>query len=226
MEGHCGVCSLPVSNYPNCFQCNQHLNSRLPLANRVGSLIYAVEPDSQAYKTVRNYKGAHPGPGLVQTMRQLLAVGLRGHSRCLLAISGIPDLAWAVVPSRQQRTVLRDIVVGFSKNPAREVGISPVGVPPVRELRPGAWNVAGAVGRHVLVVDDSWVTGASSQSVASALKSKGAEQVSILTVARVLKPTLPEIKKFVDHDLPRLTYDWRRCPWTFSGECPEQDIAI
>lgn len=219
----CNVCALPTApEWDRCYQCNRHVKADVPLANRVGSLIYAIEPDTQAYLTVRNYKAPSPGPSLVQRMQQLLAVGLRGHVGCLTSVAGAAVSGWAVVPSRRNRSMLRDIVLDLARDPKQEVAISAVGVPEQRQLNPTAWTVSEVTGpkHHALVIDDSWVTGATTQSVASALKNAGFEQVSVLVVARVLKTNHSDVNAFVDNQLPRLKFDWRLCPWTSSGDCP------
>jgi hypothetical protein len=76
----CAVCAAPVDGYDVCVPCGKWAKSGAALADRVGSLLYAVEPDSQAYRLVRNYKAARPGPSHKETMRALLALGLGGHS--------------------------------------------------------------------------------------------------------------------------------------------------
>lgn len=224
LDNLCKVCALPTaSEWDRCYQCNLHLKSGAPLADRVASLIYAVEPDTQAYLTVRNYKAPSPGPSLVQRMQQLLAVGLRGHVECLASVAGAAVSGWAVVPSRRNRSMLRDIVLDLARDPKQEVAISALGVPERRKLDPAAWTPSETTvtKHHALVIDDSWVTGASTQSVASALKNAGFEQVSILAVARVLKTNHSDVKAFTNQQLPRLKFDWRLCPWTSSGYCPD-----
>src|SRR5919109_1228235 len=78
----CTVCAAPVDRYERCIPCSEQARARFALADRVGSLIYAVEPDSQAYRVVRNYKAQMSGSNLLDTMRALLALGLRGHHGC------------------------------------------------------------------------------------------------------------------------------------------------
>ena len=224
LENLCEICALPVGpTWDRCWQCNQHAKVGGPLADRVASLIYAVEPDTQAYLTVRNYKAELSGPSLVQRMRELLAVGLRGHIQCLSSIAEAPISGWAVVPSRRRRSALRDLVVDLARNPQQEVEITLQGEPGQRELNPESWvvTIPEAPPGHVLVIDDSWVSGASAQSVASSLKRSGVEHVSVLTVARILKTNQTEIKEFTQKQLPKLDFDWRRCPWTAMGVCPD-----
>lgn len=217
----CKVCALPVERYELCPQCSRWARSGLPLADRVGSLIYALKPDSQAYKVVRGYKGDWPGPSHEGVMWALLALGLRGHHMCAVALSATTSRGWAVVPSTQGRTNLVDLTRRLSQRPDHEVAVRFVGGPSTRELRPEQWAVKAQRGlpEHVLVVDDSWVSGAHAQSVAAALKQHGVKQVSIFTVARVLSPDWGPNKPFIKNRLPRLAFEWKRCPWT-GGECP------
>lgn len=217
----CSVCAAPVDGYERCIPCNEHARAGFALADRVGSLIYAVEPDAQAYRVVRNYKAPMSGSNLLNTMRALLALGLRGHFGCAATLAGLATHGWAVVPSTRGRTKLHELVVGLSQRAEAEVLVSFVGETGSRELRPGEWRIdaAGYLPAHVLLVDDSWVTGAHAQAVASALRSAGVEQVSIFTVARVLHPHWSANEKFIKTRFTGPGFDWARCPWT-GGDCP------
>lgn len=77
----CDVCATPLApgqGYRRCYQCSGHPQSGLPLADRVGSLVYAVEGDSQIYKIVQNYKAsAYAETNLPKLMSAMLALGLR-----------------------------------------------------------------------------------------------------------------------------------------------------
>lgn len=66
--------------------------------------------------------------------------------------------------------------------------------------------------RHVLVVDDTWTSGAKVQSAAVALKDAGAAQVTALVVGRWCNYTWPEHRAMLDS----LTepYDALVCPVT------------
>lgn len=218
----CRTCALPVQGYPYCPQCSTHLHSHVPLADRVGFLVYADKPASQAYRTMFGYKEPRLRAQYEPAVRALLAVGLRAHFECASALAGTSDSGWAVVPSTKGRAVLADLVRGLSRNPASEVRVAFAGGAPDRGLNPHSWTVESdqRMPDHVMIIDDSWVTGSSAQSMAVALKQAGVGQVSILAVARVLSPEWALNRPFIKDVLSTLPYNWTTCPWT-GGECPE-----
>jgi phosphoribosylpyrophosphate synthetase len=71
-------------------------------------------------------------------------------------------------------------------------------------------------GRHVLVVDDTWVSGDKPQSVALALKAAGARAVTIVCIARWLNWTYNEQHQRLISRL-KAPYDARQCPVTGSA---------
>jgi hypothetical protein len=219
----CDVCGTPVAvSYTRCLHCSSHSGSGHPLADRVGSLIYAIKPDSQSYLLVYNYKTAAAGPSLESQMMALLALGLRGHTECASKLAGARSTAWAVVPSTKERSKLHDLVSRMASPDAREIKIEFSGYSrPDRFLHPELWrvDVSGDRPEHVLLVDDSWVTGSHAQGVASALKTAGVSQVSVFTVANVLDPAWGPNPGFIKDRLAPPAFDKSRCPWT-GGNCP------
>ncbi|MFC3453531.1 hypothetical protein [Amycolatopsis speibonae] len=96
---------------------------------------------------------------------------------------------------------------------------------PFRSPRIGRFVVAQEFqpaihGRHVLVVDDTWVSGDKAQSAALALKASGATKVTILCVARLLKYDWDDHRLLIE-DLND-PYDALRCPVT-GDSCPGTD---
>jgi hypothetical protein len=97
-----------------------------------------------------------------------------------------------------------------------------LGEAPSRAPKPDRFVVPAAyrpyiTGRHVLVVDDTWVSGAKSQSAAIALKDAGAARVTILCVTRWLRYDWPDHRQLID--TLGEPYDAMRCPVT-GGDCP------
>lgn len=219
----CDVCGTPVASpYTRCLHCRSHASSGYPLADRVGSLIYAIKPDSQSYLLVYNYKTAAAGPSLEPQVLALLGLGLRGHTECAATLAGANSTAWAVVPSTKGRTKLHDLVSRMAHPDAREIKIDFTG--PARSdrfLHPDLWtvNASGQRPEHVLLVDDSWVTGSHAQGAASALKLAGVPQVSVFTIANVLDPHWGPNPGFINDRLTTSAFDKARCPWT-GTDCP------
>lgn len=86
----CEVCALPIDAvYTLCVQCLNHQRSGLPLADRAGFLVYADEPLSQTYRTMRGYKEPLTRAVFEPIVQALLAVGLRGHFVCANKLAGM-----------------------------------------------------------------------------------------------------------------------------------------
>lgn len=219
----CEVCSTPIAReFRICSPCYAHARSGLNLADRVGALVYAIQPDSQTYLLVYNYKTQAAGPSHERQMKALLALGLRGHARCAKTLANAGTSAWCVVPSTKQRSTLHTLVTQLASPGSQQVAVSYAGPAyPDRSLRPDHWTVElnSSPPDHVLVVDDSWVTGSHAQGVASALKAAGVPQVSVFTVANVLDPGWEPNREFIQQRLAKAAFDKSRCPWT-GGECP------
>jgi len=68
---------------------------------------------------------------------------------------------------------------------------------------------ADAAGRSVLLIDDTWTTGANAQSAAAALKAAGAERVAVLVIGRYVNREWGHN----DQQLRCLAgpFDWDRC---------------
>lgn len=147
-------------------------------------------------------------------------LSMRPLNTCLNRISGLDVDAWAVVPSSRGRPVLRNLVSRILSDPALlEIPVRFVGPPDERLFAPEHWPVRiDRPVRHVILVDDSWVSGSHAQSVASSLKGSGIQQVSIFAVARVLRANWTASKPLVAK-LHGGTFDWKQCPWT-GGACP------
>jgi predicted phosphoribosyltransferase len=70
-------------------------------------------------------------------------------------------------------------------------------------------------GEPVLLIDDTWTTGANSQSAAATLRHAGAGPIALVVIGRHIK------RDWEDNDqrlrtLPR-PFDWADCVWHASG---------
>jgi hypothetical protein len=86
-----------------------------------------------------------------------------------------------------------------SGTPVGERAIDPGKFSPTKEL----------AGEAVLLVDDTWTTGASAQSAAGALKTSGAGKVAVLVIGRHVNPEYRDNAERL-RALPR-GFDWDRC---------------
>lgn len=158
---------------------------------------------------------------MAQTMQALLALGLRGHVTCAATLADAPVSHWVVIPStRDRESQLEPLVREMAIRPTDELAIQFV-QHQSRQFDLQNWSIVTRPiqDSHVLVIDDSWVSGARAQSVSSALIAAGAGQVSVLTVARVIDREYGPNQKFINKWLTPPRFDWQRCPWT-GVECP------
>ena len=75
---------------------------------------------------------------------------------------------------------------------------------------------------HVLLVEDSWVSGATVQSAAAMLHQIGAEHVTIYRLARIidLRWTRRELGEQVSNGIMALRHETHWCPWTLQKHKP------
>lgn len=211
----CEVCAGPVSGFERCYRCKFARDEwGSQLADVVMPLTYAYRYSDehrasagrhQSEQHMWSYKAPQPGPGCVTDLAVMLFVALQWHRSCAEARVGIPWTSWAVVPSSRRERVGHHplgqlgATVGLTQ-PGSGIALDWVqlvaaGLPSadrdVRADRFAVCNQAEVVGRHVLVLEDTWVTGASLQSAAVTLKQAGAAAVSVLCLARWLREDGP-----------------------------------
>lgn len=197
-----------------CRPCQGHLNdsSITPqeLADATGFIIYALKhadgAADQALRDMYRYKltlGRATRQEISeegQRIRVLLYVTLRDNLADMLTTSVAPVDMITHVPSTSSQAGRDPYALGDAISSA----VSKLrGAPPhVELLVPDSHNPTSSrtvsperfsvgepgavVGRHVLLVEDTWVTGASAQSAAVALHRAGASRVTVLCVARML----------------------------------------
>lgn len=226
--GLCVVCSTPVSEgYLRCRACSQigpspgRIGRSSEMADRIAFLTYAVE-GGQAYSVLRGYKK----PSVQDRYWTAAAtwvvwfLGRHGHCAQELAGSATAGWAWATVPSaRSGRTgehPLHFIVrqVWGKTYPEARLSLSAGAEGQGRGYDPGKFTADAVVpGSHVILIDDSWTTGANVQSAATALKAAGASQVSAMLLARLLRDSWEPTRQFIASGGLRAPFDPNLCPW-------------
>lgn len=228
--GVCRVCTGPASELL-CSPCDWH---RRAFGRRTADLVVPLayaQKGQQSGHHMYGYKSTIGSPTEIRRDLKLLVFsGMRLHRECIDVAVGLP---WTVVtfvssqgrPGTHHPVVeLAQQVTPFNAGAARIVlGLGPdIAVERSRGPLATRFTIADRSrpdvrGRHVLVVDDTWVTGAKSQSAAITLKDAGAAAVTVLCVARWLDRAYNGHGGLIDA-LPE-PYDALTCPVT-GGDCP------
>jgi hypothetical protein len=211
----CDICFNFTDGYARCYACTQ---GELWL-DAIGPISYSVGRE-QLHHALRGYK-RFPGEAGRRFRVELAAVLWRHlalHERCLARAAGTDGFpVVTTVPSgdrsRDQQHPLRSIV-GQLVAPTRErydrlLERSTIDVGPREFHREKYRPVRGLDGCSVLLIDDTWTTGANAQSAAAALKSAGAAVVGAIVIGRHLNREWHEN----DRRLRGITrpFDWEKC---------------
>jgi hypothetical protein len=120
-------------------------------------------------------------------LRALLLVFLRDHGACLWKAAGITGPTHlAVVPTARGRPgvhPLRELIGDYLALPRAELSARSGGLQ-VRDLDPQRFSVSPLPRARILLIDDTWTTGSSSQSAAIALRRAGANSVISVMLGR------------------------------------------
>jgi hypothetical protein len=205
----CRTCRGPVqAGFARCYQCDlAHARCGGLLADVVAPVAYAVKGGRLAADLWRYKSGAAGATEAGARLATMLARFLREHSDQVWRAAGMiagPGLA-AVVPSGQGRPgahPLAGIVASCVDVPVIPLSAAPGAAARARGLADGVaagWlTVGGAVaGADVLLVDDTWVSGASAQSAVAALKAAGARRVALVVIGRHVDPADPRSAEFL-----------------------------
>lgn len=192
--GVCSVCRGPVEGpYSRCWVCNRHLATPGSLlANAVIPIAYGIKGE-QHYQNLVAYKARHPAAGAQTRLRDLALVFLREHWRCLTATAGGPISQFTIVPSTSGRTGPHPLARLLAPRiPLPMVTATPNSSYPATDrtfhhdrfrVRPDPSRPLG----RVLLLDDTWTTGARVQSMAHTLRAAGATSVVVVVLGRLVK---------------------------------------
>jgi hypothetical protein len=219
----CAACARPSEGFQRCYQCRMHRYFD-GLADSTAIMTYAVAGQQSGY-VMRGYKATpQPVDEHRLVVRLLAALGVTGHTTCAAALAGAPVTHWATVPSLPSRPgehPLHQIVGPYAPGAEVVLAAAPAGrIQYPRDVSPGHFTVSEqlAPGSHVLLIDDTWVTGGHAQSAALALRRAGAARISLLVIARWMTRDTRTGAQFL-RDLEPRDYDPATCPWTGTA-CP------
>jgi predicted amidophosphoribosyltransferase len=211
----CGTCFNFTRGFERCYACahtEQHLDLVVPIS-------YSVAQE-QLHRALAGYKrlGGEVARRLTVELAAVLWRFLAEHEQCLAGAADIDSFALVTtVPSsdkdRDENHPLRHIV-GELVGPTRDRY--------ERLLRRSDEEIEARVfqtnkytpvtplrDQHVLLIDDTWTTGANAQSAAAALKQAGAGKVAAVVIGRHLNREWHAN----DRRIRGITrpFDWTRC---------------
>lgn len=184
----CEIChSSKDDAFDRCYRCNEGfrlLNGNVP---RILPITMSLER-GQMHHALRDYKD-----GWDQTIRERFSWQIAGlvelfaaqHTECL----GEFDVV-TCIPSRKQRTAFEAVVTRLGRFRERyEPLLAVAGADDSHTLSSGRFVAAGtARGRRVLILEDTFTTGASVFSATAALRAAGAVVDTVLVVGRHMNP--------------------------------------
>jgi len=189
--GLCQACKGPARpGYTRCFQCELHAQSAPGLlADTVAPVAYAVKGSPLA-QDLWLYKAGRPQSAAAGSrLLLLLLVFLHDHGSWVWRQAGMaPPSHACVVPSGRGRAgphPLQALAVPYLALPWVSLRPQPGGDPWARSLDPARFRAGPQVaGAAVLLLDDTWASGASAQSAAASLKHAGARSVAVVVIGR------------------------------------------
>jgi len=211
----CVVCFNFTRGYERCYACSQNedwLAALAPISYSVGL--------EQLHRALMGYKrlGGEVARRLTVELAAVLWRYLAGHEHCVARATGVSAFGLVTtVPSGERgrdsahpvRHIVGDLVGPTRERHERLLRRSELEVPP-RTFDVGKFEAVRALdGEPVLLIDDTWTTGASAQSAAAALRRAGAGPVSAVVIGRHLN------REWHENDT-RLRgiarpFDWERC---------------
>jgi hypothetical protein len=214
-DGICAVCRGPAGpGFARCYQCGRHSQSgRGLLADAVVPVAYAVKGTSFATDLWRYKSWRAPSPAARTTVLALLLAFLHDHGTCVWRHADMPPPGrLAVVPTGCGRPGPHPLLRLAS--PYLRLPLVPLAIRPGaqgRDLDLGRFTADGpAAGASVLLIDDTWVSGASAQSAAAAVKLAGARHVAIVVLGRHIDPADPRSRPLAARLTPGC-YDPAKC---------------
>ena len=222
----CSVCTTPVDNLDRCLVCQRAYGATSGLADLVIPLTYGVQRAQSGF-LLRGYKDSPDTRARRQqrvVINWLLYLAISMHESCIGRRVGPPVGCRLAVPSVRERPGVHPFeAITRQMNATRESPRLVVSRVDTGERVVSAdrftVNPAGELaGQHVLVLDDTWTTGANAQSAVLAARRAGAAAVSVMVMGRWLRPEFGRNAEFIKARLGR-DYDPRICPVT-GADCP------
>lgn len=216
-QSTCDYCAGVPGNpdFDRCYQCAQIYSYSADTSDLRGFVFYGWD-GGQSATVMYGYKARVPNRQAYRVVNVMLFYALHEHMKCAADQYGVQPSMWATVPSLKQRghpQALHTMAAGLLRNMPEANMQASATVQSPRDFRPENFAVTSAVsGQHVLLLDDTWVSGGHAESAAAALKRAGAARVTILVLARWLIPQRGETSDFIKNELTQV-FDPDLCPF-------------
>jgi len=221
----CSACFNLIDGSGRCYACERGpagLHAMAPISYSVGGeqLHHALV----GYKRLSGNLARHFEMELAAVLWRYLLI----HERCLAQAAGVDEFAvvTTVPSSRRERATTHPLhlLVADLVGPARGryVRLLERTRAPAHPHRFSAEKYAARLdlaGRSVLLIDDTWTTGANAQSAAAGLKAAGAGPIAAVVIGRFVNREWQHNDRHL-RDLAG-PFDWERC-----ALCAEQKTAI
>ena len=192
--------------------------------SKPGELVVPIslyEIPSQLHHILRHYKsGSYPTQEVDFGVRviSLLAHFLKNHGECISSRAGGEWDVVTSVPSSRPRSGEHPLVTNVHRVRWLDdqfetlLKLGRVQVGHLTASDDGFQAAQDVRGERVLLVDDTFTTGATAQSAASALANAGATVVGIVAIGRVIKPGFSEtVKEYWDRQWGPRAFTFDRC---------------
>ena len=218
----CTVCATPIESGEFCSACRDH---RRDWGERLADVVAPVAYGGQNPQSrVLLYGYKEPAAALQGDERRdqislLVRVAYSLHSGCIERRVGAPITAWTVVPSTSQRPghvlagLAEQMLGAKGRGVTRAAAAQPADPRTVGRGRYVLEDACRLAGKHVVVIDDTWVTGGRAQSLALSLRENGASNVSVLVLARWLNVEWLPTRRYLAAN-PHSDFDPTSCPVT------------
>jgi hypothetical protein len=214
-EGVCETCFTFTDGYTRCYAC-QYAERTLDI---VAPISYSVASE-QLHHTLRNYKrlGGDVARRMQIELAALLWRFLADHEPCIATATRVPSFPIVTtVPSgsseRDERHPLRHIV-GEIVMPTRDryerlLTRSSAAIDDRTISSEKYLTARPLAGEPILLIDDTWTTGANAQSAAATLRHAGAGPIALVAIGRHIRRDWQNN----DQRLRELSrpFDWTRC---------------
>jgi len=211
----CGICFNFTAGYDRCWAC-AHGQPRL---DAVAPISYSVAGE-QLHHALASYKRLEGDPArrLTAILAAILWRFLSDHEPCVARAANTEgfDLVTTVPsgdPTRDERHPLRTVVgelVGPTRERHRRLLTRTATQTPHRTFSTTKFEAnTHLTGQSVLLIDDTWTTGATAQSAAATLKCAGAGPIAAVVIGRHLNREWHENDRRI-RGIAR-PFDWQAC---------------